>query len=581
MSRSGLAYQEVITGAAAVHWLVDVEIGGYVYRASDDDVEVDDANGTTWNYRAGLGDFVSTVRADGDTSARVVLSADVQGTPDGWPSVLPAPPHGSPCTIRRWVEGQTLDEARVLIHGEVYDCEYDDEDAPLSLSIRWLEQTPEAIPPPQAALGPLTWPTDATYAPDPARNGACYPLVIGTPGALADSVWGTLYVQAHCTPAYLAQHSGGAAVYSGSRIVLGWSPDGEEGYDATTVEVKGPHNQPASAGLRSYALQTLTVLTEQDNLGRWCVTAAPAGYAGAYTTVWFAPGREYWVRWNGGGGVQNEDRTGPMRKAGEIIAYLLRLSGLKVNQGKMAAARARLDRYLLDFAIVESQEDIREFIEKEIGSLIPMVRRTSMEGIWYEALNYFPGPADAVMHLLVPAKVAAESHYREATTTQWAPTVMVARASTIAYTDEPIANTLTLRYAYHGGKDHTREIVVTGHEPDSDANEIGSAICAGSLARYGDRAGATVACKLTHDPATAEILAIELASRAASARRLCAFTGDVAVLETLDVGDIVRVTDTARNITDALAIVMELESTLTQITAQLEILDHLALIGSV
>jgi hypothetical protein len=80
---------------------------------------------------------------------------------------------------------------------------------------------------------------------------------------------------------------------------------------------------------------------------------------------------------------------------------------------------------------------------------------------------------------------------------------------------------------------------------------------------------------MVHDQGTAELMAIELAARAASPRRLCAFLGDVADLETLEPGDVVRVTDAKRGIVDAFGLVMELELSLTLVTASLELLDHL------
>lgn len=582
MSRSSVAYAEVQAAASAVHWLVDVEIGGYVYRAADEDVDVVDANGTTWRYRAGIGaDFAVQLRSSADTSVKVQLSADVQGTPGGWASVLPAPPHGSPVVVRRWLEGQTLDEARVVMAGEVYDATYDDPDAPLDLSVRWLDQTPNAVPPAQAQVGPLTWPTDPTYAPDEARIGAAYPLIIGAPGLAPDVAWGTAFVRAYSSPGYLAQHSDGAAVYSGSRMVIAWSPDGSEGIDATTVSVIVAHDDSTSSNGRGFAVQSLTVNTEQDLLGRWVATVGPGGYTGVNTTVPFKPGKEYWIRWNDGGGVLDETRSGPMRRAGEVIAYLLRLSGLKVNAGRMAAARARLDRYLLDFALVESQEDIRSFIEREIGRFIPLVRRTSADGMWYEALNYYPRPEDAVLHLVAQSPDLEAFHYREEAETGYAPIAYVARVPGITYTDEPVANTVTLRFAFSRGTQHTAEVVVTGRDPDADASEIGSAICAASMARYKERTGEPIECKIVHDRATAEIVALEYAGRLAQPRRRLSFVGDVADLETLEPGDVVRVTDTQRNVTNVLALVDSIDYTLTTLTVSVECLDHLALIGSV
>jgi hypothetical protein len=580
MSRTAIAHAEVITGNGIAFWLLDVEIGGYTYRASNDDVSVVDANGTTWTYRAGLALDTVTVRSDGDTSVQCALSADVQGTPDGWPAVLLGPPHGGKATLRRWLKGQLLDEARVLVDGEIYDAEFDDPDAPLLLSIRWLAQTPVAVPPPQAMISALTWPATANYIPDETVNGACYPLVFGTPGYRDDVPWGDTILAAYTTPAYLGQHNGAVRVHSGGRLVIGWVPDGTT-YHASTVTVWRPHDDTTSTNGRGWAAQVLTVSTTADLLGRTLATCAPIVGTSANNTIRFVPGREYWVRWNGGGGVYNEARDGSMRKAGEIIAYLLRLAGLKVNAGRMAAARGRLDRYLLDFAMVASVTDVRSFIESEIGALIPLVRRTSADGMWYEALNYFPSPADAVLHLVVPAKNATAASYREDAVTTTAAGVLVARASTIAWTDDPITNTLAVRYAFARGQSHTQEVVVTGGTPSSTRGEIGSVACASSRARFGPREGGTVDARLVHDRATAEVIAVEMAARAAIPRRLCSFAGDVADLEVLEPGDVVRVTDTERRITSQFALVKSIEYGLTGIVVDVEILDHLTAIGSV
>lgn len=576
-ARTSIAHAEVLAGEGRVHWLAEVEIGGVTYRAADVDVVVEDASGADYVYVGGLGGLTFTVRASGDTSATLALSADVQGTRDGWPSVLEVAPHGSRARLRRWLEGQALEDARVLLDGEVYDAEYDDEDGELSVSVRWLAQSPQPIPPRTAEISGATTPVTAGYEPDPERIGAVYPIVFGQPGYRPDATWGSLINRAsYATPGYLFQHSGGAAVYSGSQIVIGWVPDGTS-YDATTVRGYLHHDDTVTILGRGFAIQSLTVATGTDNLGNRYAYVSPGAYTGKNTTVRFAPGKEYWFRWDDGGGVRNEDRTGPMRRAGEIIQALLRWSGLAVDQGRMAAARGRLDRYLLDFAITDRIEDPRRFIEQEIGALIPLVRRTSANGIWYEALNYTPRPEDAVMHLVVPDRDPDVVSWREIEETTGPPMVRVARAGAVSYTDDDIANTVTLRFAPDHGTSPTREITVTGAlSPDSARSEIGHVVAAASRSRYGERVGAAIETRLVHDQATAELVVQEHAARLGFPRRLVSLVGDVVDLETIEPGDVVRITDRGRAMHNRMALVHAVTSYgLDGIEVDLEVLDYL------
>lgn len=578
MSRSSIAHAETI--GRRVHWLVEVEIGGFVYRASDEDVAVTDANGNVWNYACGLGELAMRISDDGADGAAVSLAADVQGTPDGWPSVVLQSPQGSPATIRRWVEGQVLDDARVMFDGEITNATWDGADDPLVVRVAWRQRTPKPVPPPQAQINAATWPLPgaSAYTPDESVFGAAYPLVFGRPGYRADAPWGATIVTAYATPGYLAQHSAGVVAYSGSRIGIGWVPDGTT-YHATTVSVYRAHDDTTNSSGRGFAMQSLTVSTVTDSLGYTVATVTPGAWTGANTTVKFAPNKQYWIRWNDGGGVYNQDRSGPMRKAGEIAAYLLGLAGLTVDAGKMATARGKLDRYLLDFAMVESESDVRGMIESRLG--VPLARRQGENGMWYEALNYAPRPEDAVLHLVRLEHESDVSGWFETQETTYAPRVLVEKSEPISYTDEEIANTVTVRYALDRGKAHTQEIVVTGGVPDSARYEIGSVVCAASRARYGELIGPVVELRMVHDQATAEIIALDTAARMAYPRRLTGYVGDVADLEVVEVSDIVRVTDRERNISNALALVRSVDYTLTTIGVQVEVLDYLSHIGSV
>ena len=114
---SALGYGEA---RASAHWLLDLEVGGRVYRFADSPIEVSTDNGDTLSYREGLQPIETSSKRDG--AAQQTQAISLKSGVD-W-ALLEARGHSierSPCTLRRWHSGLTYERARVQLEGMALD----------------------------------------------------------------------------------------------------------------------------------------------------------------------------------------------------------------------------------------------------------------------------------------------------------------------------------------------------------------------------------------------------------------------------------------------------------------------------
>jgi len=549
----------VDTGHAGrrVHWLLELEIEGRAYRFAVEPLDVERADGTVQRWLAGLHPLELRLGTDGPPTASIVIDDVVD-----WARLVArgVALHAATATLRRWYEGDLLEEARVLLRGRVVDPDYGAALEPLSFRLErgaWVE--PRLVPPPTAIVDARTWPITTTpdvFEPDPGILGASYPWVFGSPGARGGIAWGalgtTIQLTAPATPAYLAEFGGGAHVYRDSKLLLCDATWGVEAPTVSIVDASGGYRESPTSPDGVITEADVPVVVEVDKLGR---SVAVADWSSA-ATVHLVPGNEYWVIWDAGGGILRADGSGPIVGAGEVIAFLLEQGGVAFDRGRQAAARARLDRYRLDFALVDPTDPER-WVEEELGEIVPLVRRDGPDGVWYELFPYAAGPRDVVARLVVGGGGAGFAVERDGPV-RWSGL-------------EAIANEITLEYAAARGDRYLARRTLTGGEADTAAGIYPSHRCQVSHSRYGRRPR-TISTRLVWDSATAQAILATLAAMYALPRRLLTLRGGIE-LDALEPGQVVEITDSGLYLAGALAVVVEVTMTLTGVGLEVELLD--------
>lgn len=489
---------------APAHWLLDLTIGGRVYRLADTDLEIFSSSGETVEYSAGLPDLSITIGSDG-MDATAIEIGPWRG--DSWAELvqLGADLGAGSALLRRWYEGTVIELAEAFASGQLLEPEYETADDPIAFSIDLprYDRT-VTVPARTERIDPSTWPvTSSPFAlsPDPSMQGAIYPRIYGRPGRDAAFVWGTLAITAPATPAYMGEVGLSAMTYYDGKLIIAGHP----------VEAAEVHLVKSSAGFDRARQNTanFTVEQGQDLRGQTVSFIRRSGYVGALGNMVWDPGATWHVAWSQGGGVVDPETGEALRRLGQVVIDLLTTAGVPVARGRAEAARAQLDRYLVDVAICEPVRP-EDWIGEQIGGLIPLLRRETPEGVWFEAWRYDATAEDAVAELVGdPPDVATVDGYP------------VRQTSAFRYTDaRAVENDLILRYL-RSQDDYLRTVRLRGDVVDAtDAanGEYGSLLAALSQQRYGVRQVEATADWIADD-GTAVLAAQARLARSAFARR--------------------------------------------------------------
>lgn len=539
------------------HWLLDIDVGGAVYRFADTDVDVDEGD-ITHEYAAGLEDLEVTI-GESPTTVAITLEPFAGGV--SWAQLVSrgADLAAGTATLRRWHEGQDGREARVVATGRLVSPDYGTKDDPFEFSIdssRW--DSTETVPSSTSRIDQTTWPisldpagTGDPMEPDIAVLGAYYPRVYGCPGRNSAQLWGTITLDASSTPAYVGEVSTGAHLYAYGKWVIAETPVG-----ATSVVVSD-----ASGGYHRFGgtTETLDVSTAFDNRGRE-VSVIEIGLG---HDVRIIAGNEYWITWPSDGlGGRLDPETGlVMRRCGRIIEDLFETAGVTIDRGRFAPSRARFDRLLLDFALTEPVRP-EDFVDTHLGDLLPVLRREGDAGVWYDLWRYAATSADVEVHLVGDPVDEAENAG-----------IPVTRSSSVVWGDaREVENDITLQYlATRNG--YAKSIrLVGGAAPDSEVNELGSYICSVSQARYGSRP-VVLTSDIVAEDATAHLVLQMRAQWKALTRRSFQISGG-AELAVLGPNSVVTYSEAGLFLERALGLVKQVSIRLDGVTVEIELLDR-------
>jgi len=131
-------YPSTVAGKT-LRWLLTIEWGGLVIRLSDDQVDVERADGTWLQYDGGLQsvDVSEAISLTGDSVGQLSIPLEFFAPPGQ--SIAERIARGDDFSaargeLARWVEGSTYEERRVVLVGRLADPEYGSDDEPISTS---------------------------------------------------------------------------------------------------------------------------------------------------------------------------------------------------------------------------------------------------------------------------------------------------------------------------------------------------------------------------------------------------------------------------------------------------------------
>lgn len=491
------------------YWLLDLTIGGRVYRLADGAVTVTEGS-NPGVYDDGLGPVEYTQGSSDDS-----LTVDINGVQLGSNGKL-ALTSGKAATavVSRYWPGKP---PMPVLQGAV--------DSP-SFGVGVTEGVTITIIPEGASKSAL-WPADTlqvstetcpitgsypTYYPDQDAIGMMYPVIFGRPGAAGGLFWDGQAVPVPATPAYLAEYGPGRASYRLSKLVIAGHR-----VAATSVVVhdrSGGYNRYSPNFLR----QTLPVSHTTDRLGQTVAYISGADCDGSGSGIRLVPGNEYVVEWPDNGVGVSGGLVGPrgelLRGAGDIVAYILSRSGVAIDEGRSAPSLAELNRFQLDFGLTERIKTV-EWVSSVLGEILGFRVLSGPGGLYVlrHRMDCTKGQAIAVLE--VGRNCERSGKYTLGSS-------------------KDIANEVVVSFAPAEGREGKRTV-------KSSAST--SALAALSTGRYGVRTK-TLDAPVVYSATTAQAIAVDQIIQHAIPRVTVNLSGG-SELETLMPGDVVLYTDGA------------------------------------
>lgn len=511
---------------AQVVWLLDLEIGGQVFRFATEDVAIATESGDTVIYREGLADIQRGRSFDGtaEVSVPIQITSD-----DAWADIVArfGLVERSPGTLRQWIEGITLDEAEVVLTGHISGFTYDEPNEPISFAlVRRERETSRILPSAGMVIDEFTWPARGGFTTDERVFGVRYPMIFGTPGNLGATI--VAATEALLVEFRSAPSNDFRLLIAGHRVA------------ATVVTIFDYTDEGAVVS------NVATVIHEPDAVGRMCALVDPK--AAGFNNVDF--GRVYYIGWDEAG---FDAGTGALVGAGDIIEWILRTwTDVKLDAARFASVRQTLNAYQLDPTIINAQVQPGEWLNSELLPLLPVEPRQGADGLWYRVRRTTAVLSDVVAVLN-------------------ADTGEVQSSAPITWQSEGVVNEVTIQFAEDRGTGTMRQRIVLGAKagergrpdeldtdlPSTDTRFLGNfrARLSVNLFRNAQSDGVfpvQIEAPTVYDSATAVRIAQDIVEQQALPRRSTSYTAGTEQLN-LNEGDVVLIIDTARGIVEQLA----------------------------
>lgn len=561
-----------------IYWLLTIQWGGLTIRLADDQVDVQTDDGTPYQFDAGLDEL--------EVSEAIALLSDSAGQLS-IPLEFLLPPGVSIAQrialgddfstargeLARWIEGTSWEKRRVIIAGRLTDPEYGSDDEPISTSLEeMMMDDTTLIPAASKSISTATWPnTDSLVDEWP---GSMYPIIIGKPGRVSTDIGANGWIP------------GSPGVFADFRAdfhtaVLGQYPDISSGL---LLVIAGHHVEATRVYLNNdeYTKGDLRfiVINNWDELGNpvavvpfYATTTATDPYewdgtADYDTDILDSDGnrsfglgavpvdigetfsdpeiqRPVFVGWydplTDGGGLVVSGKL--IREAGDVLEYLLGLSTIQVDRGRVAAAKPLLSRFLLDGCIA-ARVSPWAVLRDEILPLLPVSLCSGPEGLFPVVWRYDATAADATIRIDADTDPA------------------VSREGRVKYDAEDRANLIEVAYAYSYRRKNYAAKLVIGAQSDHDADDsvIVHPLCEWSRARTGEVRDAKIETPWVYDTSTAyAILEWQAAANTLPSRTVDYRVPEASYLH-VERGEVVSLTDSELYLTDAACLLREVRT---------------------
>jgi hypothetical protein len=513
-------YTEKDLRKADLIWLLDLTLGGASYLFATESISIDSDDGARFydgtltgvNVSSEL-EFATPDFEMPSASCQVTFRIDLakriaQGVDLGSAT--------AEISLFRKDTDDDYDDRAVVLRGRVDTGSYGAIGEPVNLNIEAdFLRSSRQLPDPSAVIDSgVNWPNSEDNV-----QGLVYPVIIGSPGRQGFAG----------SPIYVIEDLG-----SGDRKGL------LAGHPCTASTVNVIEIQPD--GTRYVVTTPPTILTDKDSNGLiYSYVNIPNAH--------FTADNSFFAQFDqGGGGLINpfataaeqdgDNEPGTLTGAGDLLRYLLRLSGVTLDDGRTAAAAQMLNVYEID-AYIGEVVDIMRYIKDELLPLLPCSLRASADGIYPVVWRYDATADDAKAHLTADTDI-----YRD---------------GPVEYVGSDVFNEITINYRHNCRYNKLRKkLTVTG-----DANKQKSGFLwsndytLGSAMRYGIRS-MEIDTELISSRATAGRV-INWMSRAYSQRhRVLTYSAPVK-LGYLEIGDIVALTDAELSLSDQVVLIQAIE----------------------
>lgn len=508
--------------------LLDLEVGGVVYRIATDAVDVPHAaTGLTYSYAAGLGDvsvasvldFLSTTATYPSVPIRCTFPGDVAALLARGIDIA-----RSNVEIAAWEDGDDYDDREVLAAGQASDPTFGSVGEPVAFSIERLARSSDLTVPSQSQVVDGTTHPDTILTLAPADLGIAYPIVFGQPYAVENAVF---------VPGSQGVWSGVDDASTESELVIaGVAVDQQFVYlstDSISVRLFPVYTRLDGRG------QQIAFVPEYSD---WPTNTVYAGQVidgqTCFGLKYSASGNQefnpqpnttlaIWVTWysptGGSGGLS------PL--AGDVIRHMLDQAGLP-NSGFDAPALAA---YSFD-CVIDAPSKPAEWLAANVYPVLP-ITITEVGGVLSPVIwRYGATSSDVEARLDVDGGSA------------------ISRAGPVTVESGDVANRITLRYRYSVQAGHHCGTATRGDDANPDA------YCLASQAKYGvlER---TIDTAVVYSEATAQLILSWYARAYAFPRTRVRYM--VPRSYQLRPGQVVSCTDSELSFTARLALVSEVQ----------------------
>ena len=500
-------------------WLLDLRIGGVVYRFCTEAITINDSFGNALAYQGTLSavDFASEVEfgaADFDLPAASVTVTFREDMAKRIAQGVDFAAGSAELAIIRKGAGDDHDDRQVVLSGRLDAPSYGAIGEPVAFNIEadWLRST-SAIPEPGQVID------QAVNWPDAEDNvqGKIYPIIFGAPGQQGFAG----------SPIYIAEDTG-----SGTRVgLIAAHRCTAQTISVTEVQIDG----------QTPAIPDQTVQFALDANG------APYAFVDIPNAHFNADASYFASFDNGGGGLINpfavgrdsnsSNTTAFLTGAGDVLRYLLHQSGAKVDDSRCAIASAALNAFEIEGYVAE-RVNVLDLV-KELVELLPCSLRATADGIYPVVWRYDATKADCQITLEAGREV-----YRQ---------------SPVEYVSGPIYNEITLKYRHNARFNTLRKsVTVTGDLNKKTSGFVWSNVyTVSSFSRYGSRA-VEFETELISSRATAGRV-VGWMSRAYSTQHRAITYAAPNRLAFLQVGDVVALTDADLHLQEQVTLVQSID----------------------